>query len=423
MRNAYLGFGAAAAIAGLAAGPAMAADTVVKWLHIEHTERIVENWEAVAEAFEKAHPGVDIQLSFLENEAYKAKAPTLLQSNDRPHLIYSWGGGVMHEQADAGVIEDITDVVGAQWQETLSPAAVEAFTYKGRIWGGPMFVSQVGFWYNRELFAKAGVDAEAIEDWDDLLAAVNTFKEAGITPISVGGGDKWPLHFYWTHLAMRTGGRDAFEQAVACEGDGFAAEPFVRAGELFQQLTELEPFQRGYVAHKFQEASGLFGDGNAAMHLMGNWDYNMQKTQSVSGKGLDDERLGWFPFPQVEGGKGAPGDTLGGVNGWLVTKGAPPETIEFLRFFLSQENQRMMGREDFFIPVAVGAETDLKNPYYRRIAENIAASEYHQLFYDQMLGPDVGRVVNDISADLATGAMTPQEAAETVQDAWSLDHC
>ena len=37
-----------------------------------------------------------------------------------------------------------------------------------------------------------------IKTWDDLLAAVKKLKAAGITPLVVGGADKWPLHFYWT---------------------------------------------------------------------------------------------------------------------------------------------------------------------------------------------------------------------------------
>ena len=41
-------------------------------------------------------------------------------------------------------------------------------------------------------------------------------------------------------------------------------------------------------------------------------------------------------FPTLPGGKGKATDTLGGVNGLLVTKTAPPEAVDFLKFF-SQE--------------------------------------------------------------------------------------
>ncbi|MEZ5668275.1 MAG: ABC transporter substrate-binding protein [Alphaproteobacteria bacterium] len=413
---------ATAFMATALAGVGAMAQTTVKWLHIEMNPDIAAYWEELAREYEAGHPGVTIEMQFLENEAFKAKLPTILQSDERPDIFYSWGGGVFQAQAEAGVLGDMTAAMNGDWAATLSPAGVDAFTYDGVVHGAPMLVSQVGFWYNKDLFAQAGVDAAAIGTWDDLLAAVQTLKDAGITPIAAGGADKWPLHFYWTHLAIRLGGKAGFEAATSGEGDGFANEIFVHSGELFQQLTEMEPFQDGYLAFTYPQAAGYFGDGLAAMHLMGNWDYNTARSQSASGQGLSDEQLGWFPFPQVPGGAGAPTDTLGGINGWLVSAGAPPEAADFLRFFLSPEHQREMGKRGYFIPVAVGAAEEMTNPFFRQISENIAASQYHQIFYDQMLGPSVGRVVNDVSTDLAAGVVTPQEAADLVQEAWEFEH-
>ena len=85
-----------------------AAETTVKWLHIEANPAQVKIWEEVARAFEAKHPGVKVEMQFLENEAYKAKLPTILQSKDRPHIIYSWAGGVLKTQIEAGVLDDIT---------------------------------------------------------------------------------------------------------------------------------------------------------------------------------------------------------------------------------------------------------------------------------------------------------------------------
>ena len=410
------------AIAGALAfgqGPALA-ETTVKWLHIEATPAIVAAKEQIARDYEADHPDVTIEMQFLENEAFKAKLTTLLQSDDRPDIFYSWGGGVFEAQVEAGVLRDIDDLMRGEWEETLSPAAVNAFTYDGRVYGTPHLVSQVGFWYNKALFAQASLNADDIKTWDDLLGAVQTLQDAGITPIAVGGAEKWPLHFYWTHLAIRVGGKEAFEAANSGEGDGFGGPVFVRAGEEFKRLIDMEPFQRGFLANTFPESAGYFGDGNAAMQLQGNWSYNTQRTNSVSKDGLSDDNLGWFPFPLVEGGAGEPTDTLGGINGWIFSKDASDEAVDFMRSFVSLENQRMMGREGFFIPVAKGAAEDMKNPFFRQISENIAASEYHQIFYDQMLGPDVGRVVNDVSTDLAAGMITPDEAAATVQEAWEF---
>ena len=52
------------------------------------------------------------------------------------------------------------------------------------------------------------------------------------------------------------------------------------------------------------------------------------------------------------------------------------------------------------------------------IAANLAKSNYHQNFYDQSLGPSVGRVVNDVTAEIAGGSMSPKDAADAIEAAF-----
>ena len=400
----------------LAVGAA-AADTTVKWLHIEVNPAQVKIWDEVARAYEAAHPGVKIEMQFLENEAYKAKLPTILQSKDRPHIIYSWAGGVLKAQIEAGVLEEITDQVKG-YSDTVTPAALAAFTQNSRVYGLPTALSQVGFLYNKELMAKANVDATAIKTWDDLLAAVKALKAAGVTPIVVGGADKWPLHFYWTHLAVRIGGKAGFDAALRGENGGFAGETFQKSGELFKQLVDLQPFQNGFLGFKNPQAVGYFGDGKAAMTLAISSAYHLQRALAADKVGLGEDKIGWFDFPVVPGGKGAPTDTLGGITGWLITKGSPKEATDFLKFFISKDVQTRLAAGNFLVPVVKGAEAGINNGFMKRIADNLAKSNYHQNFYDQTLGPSVGRVVNDVSAEIAGGSMTPQQAATAIQAAW-----
>ena len=303
----------AVAALAMAAGTATA-ETTVRWLHIEANPAQVKIWEEVARAFEAKNPGVKVEMQFLENEAYKAKLPTILQSKDRPHIIYSWAGGVLKAQIEAGILEDISSPMKG-YSDQLAPAAVAAFTQDGKIYGVPMVLSQVAFLYNKELMAKAGIDGTTIKTWDDLLAAVKTLKAAGVTPIVVGGADKWPLHFYWTYLAMRVGGKPAFDAALRGENGGFAGETFVKAGELLKQLVDLQPFQTGFLGFKNQQAVGYFGDGKAAMTLALNNVYLLQRVLAADKVGLSDDKFGWFDFPTVSGGKGDASDTLGGITG------------------------------------------------------------------------------------------------------------
>jgi raffinose/stachyose/melibiose transport system substrate-binding protein len=396
---------------------AAAADTAVKWLHIEANPAQVKIWEEVARSYEAAHPGIKIEMQFLENEAYKAKLPTILQSKDRPNIIYSWAGGVLKAQIEAGVLEDITDQVKG-YSDNLTPAALAAFTSNGHVYGLPTALSQVGFLCNRDLMAKAKVDPASIKTWDDLLAAVKTLKAAGVTPIVVGGADKWPLHFYWTHLAVRIGGKPAFDAALRGENGGFAGETFQKSGELFKQLVDLKPFQNGFLGFKNPQAVGYFGDGKAAMTLAISTTYHLQRALAADKVGLSEDKICWFDFPVVPGGKGAPTDTLGGITGWLVTKGSPKEAVDFLKYFISKDVQTRLAAGNYIIPVVKGAEGGLNNAFMKLIAANLAKSNYHQNFYDQSLGPSVGRVVNDVSAEIAGGSMSPQDAAAAIEAAW-----
>jgi raffinose/stachyose/melibiose transport system substrate-binding protein len=399
------------------------AQTTVTMMHVEEGKPQLAAWEEIAADFEAQHPGVDVQIQFLENEAFKAKLPTLLQSNERPDIFYSWGGGVLKEQAGTGALMDLTEAMSAgngEWRGSYSPGIVGALTFDDKMWAVPFKTGSIAFFYNKELFEKAGVDGTAIKTWDDFLGAVQKLKDAGITPLACGGGDKWPLHFYWSYLVMRNGGQEAFEAAKANEGEGFTAAPFVKAGEDLRKLGELDPCQPGYLGAKWQESLGVFADGKAAMILGFEATYQNQKTNAADGEGIARENLGRFPFPMVEGGAGNPNDTLGRVNAWAVTAGAEPEALEFIKFFTNAENQQKLAAGGFLIPVATGAEAGLTDELMKMSASDVAGAPWHQNFLDQDLGPAVGRVINDMSVEIFTGNVSPADGAAAIKSELDL---
>lgn len=402
------------AFAGMA--PAFA-DETIDWLHISSIPEELALMEGAAREYEAAHPGITINMQFLENEAFKAKLTTLLQSDAAPDIFYSWGGGVLTEQAAAGVLRPIEGAADPAVLQTLGTAGVSAFTRDGHLYGLPQQVSEVVLWYNKALFTQAGVDPASLATWDGFLAAVQKFKDAGITPLAVGAKDKWPAHFWWSKLVVRLAGQDAFNKARLGEDGGFAAAPFVKAGEMFLQLSALEPFQEGFLAASYGDASGYFGDGKAAMHLMGDWDYGAMKDNSASKAGIPDDQLGILPFPTIAGGAGDPSDTLGGINGWLFSKNATDEAVKFMEWYGSKEVMSRFAAASFFIPITAGAGDAMTNPFKVQIAGDINQAHWHAIFFDQELGPQIGGVVNDISAELAGNGLTAQEAADLVEEA------
>ena len=409
---------ALAAMLGLAAIAPVQAQTVVKHMHITSIPAEVELMNSIAAEFMAQNPDIKIELPFLENEAFKAKLTTLLQSADAPDVFHTWGGGVFYEQAAAGVLRPVEDILSDEAKENMGTAGVSAFTAPdGHLYGVARDVGEVVLWYNKSLFEQAGVDPASMETWDGFLAGVQTFKDAGITPLAVGAKDKWPAHFWWSKLVVRLAGKDGFQAAARGEGDGFAGEDFVKAGEYFLQLAALEPWQEGFLAAGYGDASGYFGDGKAAMHLMGDWDYGVMKDNSANKLGIPDDQLGILPFPTIEGGKGDPTDTLGGLGGVLFSKNASDAAVKWVEFFNNKENQAKYAKEAYYIPIAKGAADIMTNPFKVQIAKNIGNAHWHALFFDQALGPNVGGVVNDISAELAANAMSAQEAAELIKEA------
>jgi len=407
-------FALASACVFALAGSALA-ETNVTILHVNEVAAAKTLWDKIAADYNASHPGVNVQFKYLENEAFKAKLPTMLQSDDRPDLFYSWAGGVMQAQAKAGLLKDITADV-ADVAPTMSQTAVNAFKADGKLVGLPFELGEVAFYYNKKLFAQAGVKAEDVKTWDDFLGAVKKLKAAGITPIVVGAGEKWPMAFFYDYLVIRVGGESAVPDAKANKNGGFKNATF-EAGKRLHELGALDPFQPGYLQTSHAQSAGVFGDGKAAMDLMGQWLLGMQAPNSASGKGLPEDDIGILSFPTVPDGKGKATDTMGGINGFLVTKSAPAEAVDFLKFFSQKKYAEEAAATGAYIPVVKGAEAAITDPLQRRLADDLAASTYHQNYLDQDLGPSLGGVINEISVAVAAGQTTPEAAAAALQEA------
>lgn len=397
----------------LSVAAAQAEAVTVRWWHINTNENEAAFWQQVADDYMAANPNVTIEITILENEAFKSRLVTVMQAGDPPDLFQSWGGGVLWQFADAGLVRDISPELADGWKDTFSAqAALELYGKDGAYYGVPWNWGAVGFFYNKALFAQAGIENPPAT-WDELLATVETLKAAGITPIALGEQDKWPGHFWWVYLALRLGGGDAFLSAYNREGS-FSDAPFVQAGEYLNQLVALEPFQDGYLANSYGQQAGLMGDGLAAMELMGQWAPGAQVGNSQNG-GIGDD-LGWFPFPMVEGGAGSADDVLGGGDGFAVGINAPDAAVDFLKYITSVEVQTAAASL-FVVPTVNGAEVALEgNEIMQTIIEARNGAPYSQLYYDQFLPPAVGGAVNDNVQALFAGAVTPEEAAVAIED-------
>lgn len=388
----------------------------IDWWHIVTDEGHSAYWQQIADEFMEANPHVTINITILENAAFKQRLTTVMQAGDPPDLFQSWGGAVLWTYADNGLVRNIAPELEGEWADSFATqAALDLFGQNGEYYGVPWTWGAVGMFYNRQLFEQAGLDPDnPPRTWTEFLDAVQTLKDAGITPISLGEGEKWPGHFWWVYLAMRLGGEEAFLNAYNRTGS-FADEPFVQAGEYLQQLIELDPFQEGYLGMTWPESAAVFGNGEAAMMLMGQWAPVTQAQASADGEGIGLENLGFFNFPEVEGGAGNPNDVLGGGDGYVVGANAPDEAIEFLKFFTSLEHQ--LGATQWIVPVVKGTEDVFADdPVMQTIVDARNNAPYFQLYYDQFLPPAVGAAVVDAVETIFAGTASPEEAAQMIEE-------
>ncbi|MFD3930567.1 extracellular solute-binding protein [Streptomyces sp. NPDC058614] len=383
--------------------------TTVEWWNITTTEPAKKLWAERAREFEAAHPDVKIKIVTLENEAYKSKMTALTTSGKLPDIYHTWGGGVLKQQVDAGLVEDLTDKV-ASWTKDFVPAALAAYEFEDRSYAVPFDIGMVGFWYNKALFKKAKIDSPPTT-WSGYLDAVQALKDAGITPIALAGKEKWPGMYYWAYLSMRVAGLEAMQKA-ATEAD-FTGEGFVTAGQHLKDLVALEPFQKGFLGAAYSTPSGeaaLMGNGKAAMELMGQW---APVVQGDAGKGIGED-LGFFSFPAVEGGKGALTEVFGGGGGHAVRKGAPDAAVEFLKFFAEKEFAEKLVKETGLIPVSKDARGALTDPNLTAVSDALNTATGFQLYLDQAYAPAVGQEINDSVAALIAGSKSPEQVTRSV---------
>jgi raffinose/stachyose/melibiose transport system substrate-binding protein len=395
----------------------------VEWWHIQPEDGALgQVWNQFAEDFNTQNAdGAQVNVTPYENDAFKSAVATAIQAGEPPDLFQSWGGGVLAQQVEAGQVMDLTDALSDVIGQ-ISPGALQPYTIDGRVYGLPWNMGMVGFWYNEELFAQAGI-SEPPATWTEFLDVVRQLKEAGITPIALGGSDLWPGHFWWSYLAMRVAGLEAFEQAG--ETQSFDHPGFVQAGQLLQELVALEPFQEGFQAVGYEQADGqaaTMGNGEAAMELMGHWAPQAQidwaGLEGEAAETLVDNR-GFFPFPEVEGGAGSVTEVFGGGDGFAIGANAPDETLEFVRYVF-ENYQTVLDTGGIVTVLADGAET-VDNPNIAQVLQTLENSTGFQLYLDQNYPPAVGTTVNESVGALIAGQMSPEEVVASINEAWARE--
>lgn len=373
-------------------------------------------WQKVADDYTAAHPNVTINIEQIQNEdLQRTRIPTALQSGDAPDIFQQWGGGEMAAQAEAGYLMDLSDVLG----DTISTlgGAVGPWQADGKTYGLPFQFAVEGIWYRKSLFEQAGITAEPTT-FDELNADVQKLKDAGIAPIAVGAADKWPAAHWWYNFALQACSQDVIKNLGSFD---FTDPCFIQAGENLQSFLDTKPFQNDFMSTVAQtgatSSAGLVANGNAAMELMGQWNYFVYQgftdgSDAANQALLDD--LGWFPVPAVGGGQGDPTAALGGGDGFSCYVDAPPACADFLAYIVSDDVQRGFAETVGGLPTNPNAADAVADPINQKIAQAASSAAYVQLWLDTDLGPNVGGALNDGIVAIFAGTGTPQGVVDAM---------
>ena len=390
-------------------------NVTLRWWHNSNTGEGKDYYDKVAADFEAANPGVKIEVSAMQHEDMGTKLEAAWQSGDVPDIYMERGGGELADKVDAGLVKDISDAAS----DTIDKlgGAVSGWQVDGNTYGLPFSLGVVGFWYNKDLFAQAGI-TEAPATWDEMYSVIDKLKSAGIEPISVGAGDKWPAAHYWYYFSLRECAAGVLDAAVTTLE--FSDNCFVKAGEDLQKLVAAEPFNAGFLTTPAQSgptsASGLLATGKVAMELAGHWEPGVMQGLTEDNLGLG-EATGWFAFPEVAGQKGDPSSALGGGDGWSVPADAPDEAVAFIEYLLSDEVQKGFAELDMGLPTNPTATEFVSDPALAELLKVRNEAARVQLYFDTAFGTSIGGAMNDEIALVFAGQASAQDVVTKTQEA------
>lgn len=395
--------------------PAEAEKVTIDWWHIWPAEpAITDVFNELAEEYMAEHPNVEVVITTFENEAYKAKMNTVMQSGEPPDVFQTWGGALLCSWVDAGLVKDLTPyVTGPDWSK-VSEAYLSLYKCGDQIYGVPWRAGIVGMWYNKQHFEQAGI-SQPPQTWSELLDAIDKLKAAGFTPIAVGEGEMWPGMFWYAWSLVRSAPPEEILAAINRTG-AFNSPGWVAAGERVEELVKKEPFQEGYLASGYADAETLMATGQASMQLMGHWAYGFAKTLTENPDEYDSF-IGWFPFPVIEGEDGDPTAIFGGGDAFAVGANAPEEAVDFVRFMTSPyAHQKLIDSGAVPIPILTeGVTANFQHPLFNDMVEVINKASFTLNYLDHQLPPPLNTAVNEEVQKVFAGQASGKDVADALE--------
>ncbi|MCB6645179.1 ABC transporter substrate-binding protein [[Clostridium] scindens] len=374
------------------------------WSEDEPQAKVIK--DAIAKYTEDTGVKVDVQFKGRNGQreglqpALDAKQNIDLFDEDVNRVNGTWGKYLMD-------MEDIAkDYEAEHGNETLFKIARNAYgqTHDGdeTLHTIPYQPSIFGFFYNKTLFDKAGVEGIPAT-WEELDAACAKLKEAGITPITAD--DAYMTSFIGMHLA-RYIGQDGVKSLVTGEATNDVTvtwdDPKVlAAAESFADFAEKGYFSKNIATNKYPAGQNQeFAPGEAAIVICGSWLPNEAK-ESVA----DDLEWGYFNYPSVP--DGTDDNTANNIANqvFAINKDSKmaDEAFELITYITTGEFDKKMTEEALCIPTDK-ANSDAWPTELAGVKEGFDATT---TYYDWAAGVesnnDLTPVLQQNTLDLAAG--------------------
>jgi ABC-type glycerol-3-phosphate transport system substrate-binding protein len=210
---AVVGGGAVAATAQNAAG-----GTLQVWLGGDLTQATpgspTRQWlDLQIKRFQAQNPGWDVKISFLsfDNGQTAAKLTAAFSSHNVPDVINHWGGSFATTFTSQllplnSYVKSTKGFYASMPEAIWNVACVPNFQCRGgkaRIIGVPWNASTYVLFYNKRLFAKAGIKSPP-KTYKQLFAYCQKLSNAGITPVAMGAKDGYTTSNSWTTNLVST---------------------------------------------------------------------------------------------------------------------------------------------------------------------------------------------------------------------------
>lgn len=372
-------------------------------------------WEETTAAFSEEHPNVSWEIQVIQNEDMDGRLQTALNAGDAPDLFMARGGGKLADMVAANQIMDVTDKLSEETKAAYGEGVVNTFNVDGKIYGLPTSLLPGGIFYSKDLFEQAGIEGTP-ETIDELNDAVAKLKEAGISPIALGGKDAWPAAHWYYFFVLRQCSQETIEGAAALD---FSDPCWLEAGQNLKEFADTEPFNQGFLTTSAQQgagsSAGLLANKQAAMELMGAWNPGVIASLTPDEQPLPD--LGWFPFPAIEGGEGDPTAMMGGADGYSCHIDAPEVCADFMNFYAEKEQQEGYAEAFNTLPANAEAAEAVSDPALQDILGAYSDAAYMTVWLDTMLGQNVGNALNAGVVNMLAGQGTPEDIVSSVESA------